>query len=92
MLPPLVLHPAARSPLPGDPEREGVLDGVKAAVCANINLFMETSEEEFAKFLQTFVTDVWHLLMQVGGVQQLRQQQAGMGSLCVSRCMCWRQS
>jgi exportin-2 (importin alpha re-exporter) len=49
----------------GDPEREGVLDGVKAAVCANINLFMEMNEEEFAKYLQTFVTDVWHLLMQV---------------------------
>jgi exportin-2 (importin alpha re-exporter) len=52
-------------PLAGDPEREGVLDGVKAAVCANINLFMEMNEEEFAKYLQTFVTDVWHLLMQV---------------------------
>jgi hypothetical protein len=51
----------------GDPEREGVLDGVKAAVCANINLFMEMNEEEFAKYLQTFVTDVWHLLMQVRG-------------------------
>lgn len=31
----------------------------------NINLFMETSEEEFAKFLQTFVVDVWGLLMKV---------------------------
>ncbi len=31
----------------------------------NINLFMETSEEEFAKFLQTFVADVWGLLMKV---------------------------
>ncbi|WIA07912.1 hypothetical protein OEZ85_007391 [Tetradesmus obliquus] len=59
-------HPGlAAADAAGDPEREGVLDGVKAAVCANINLFMETSEEEFAKFLQTFVTDVWHLLMQV---------------------------
>ena len=26
---------------------------------------METSEEEFAKFLQTFVADVWGLLMKV---------------------------
>lgn len=37
-------------------------------VCAmlqNINLFMEMNEEEFAKFLQTFVTDVWGLLMKV---------------------------
>lgn len=37
------------------------------AVCANINLFMEINEEEFEKYLQTFVTDVWHLLMQVCG-------------------------
>lgn len=35
-------------------------------MCANINLFMEVNEEEFEKYLQTFVTDVWHLLMQVG--------------------------
>lgn len=48
-----------------DSEREGTLDAVKAAVCANINLFMEVNEEEFEKYLQTFVTDVWHLLMQV---------------------------
>ena len=31
----------------------------------NINLFMEMNEEEFAKFLQTFVTDVWGLLLKV---------------------------
>jgi hypothetical protein len=36
-----------------------------AAVCANINLFMEMNEEEMEKYLQTFVTDIWHLLMQV---------------------------
>lgn len=35
------------------------------AVCANINLFMEMNEEEMEKYLQTFVTDIWHLLMQV---------------------------
>jgi hypothetical protein len=39
----------------------------QAAVCSNINLFMEMNEEEFAKFLQTFVTDVWHLLTSVSG-------------------------
>jgi exportin-2 (importin alpha re-exporter) len=52
--------------MPGDADREGVLDAVKAAVCTNINLFMEMNDEEFSKYLQTFVTDVWHLLMQVG--------------------------
>lgn len=49
----------------GDSEKEGALDAVKAAVCANINLFMEVNEEEMEKYLQIFVTDIWHLLMQV---------------------------
>lgn len=44
--------------------------GLLTAVCANINLFMEVNEEEFEKYLQTFVTDVWHLLMQVRALQQ----------------------
>jgi len=35
-----------------DPSKEAPLDGLKAAVCSNINLFMEMNEEEFAKFLQ----------------------------------------
>mmetsp|Transcript_33790 Transcript_33790/g.100617 ORF Transcript_33790/g.100617 Transcript_33790/m.100617 type:complete len:935 (-) Transcript_33790:308-3112(-) len=48
-----------------DTEKESIADGVKSAVCLNINLFMEMNEEEFAKFLQTFVTDVWGLLMKV---------------------------
>jgi hypothetical protein len=26
---------------------------------------MEINEEEFEKYLQTFVTDIWHMLMQV---------------------------
>jgi exportin-2 (importin alpha re-exporter) len=52
-----------------DPTKEAPLDALKAAVCANVNLFMETSEEEFAKFLQTFVTDVWHLLTSVSARQ-----------------------
>lgn len=38
---------------------------VLPAVCANINLFMEINDEEFEKYLQTFVTDIWHMLMQV---------------------------
>ncbi|KIZ00248.1 putative Exportin-2 [Monoraphidium neglectum] len=50
-----------------DPTKEAPLDGLKAAVCANINLFMEMNEEEFERFMQTFVTDVWHLLTSVSG-------------------------
>ncbi len=48
-----------------DPDKESIVDAVKAAVCQNINLFMEMNEEEFAKFLQTFVQDVWTLLFSV---------------------------
>uniref|UniRef100_A0A7S3VJD6 Importin N-terminal domain-containing protein n=1 Tax=Dunaliella tertiolecta TaxID=3047 RepID=A0A7S3VJD6_DUNTE len=48
-----------------DPEKESALDAVRGAACQNINLFMEMNEEEFAKYLQTFVTDVWSLLMKV---------------------------
>jgi len=48
-----------------DAEKESVIDAVKSAVCQNVNLFMEMNEEEFAKYLQTFVTDIWSLLMKV---------------------------
>lgn len=48
-----------------DPEKESVLDAVKAAVCQNVELFMEKEEEDFSKYLQTFVTDVWSLLLTV---------------------------
>ena len=39
------------------------MDQLKAAVCENINLYMEKNEEEFQPFLPTFVTDVWGLLV-----------------------------
>lgn len=39
------------------------MDQLKAAICDNINLYMEKNEEEFQAFLPTFVTDVWNLLM-----------------------------
>lgn len=50
------------------------------AVCANINLFMEVNEEEMEKYLQIFVTDIWHLLMQVC-------DGTSMCALCVA---CWQ--
>ncbi len=46
-------------------DREGAADAVRAAVCANINLFMELNEEEFAKYLGTFAQDVWTQLTRV---------------------------
>ena len=49
----------------GDPDKETEADAAKAAVAANANLFMGMNEEEFAKYLQTFVQDVWVLLTKV---------------------------
>ena len=46
-------------------DRESPIDAVKAAVCQNINLLVNRDEEEFSKFLQTFVQDVWKQLVQV---------------------------
>lgn len=48
-----------------DPDKETAIDAVKAAVCQNINLFMEQNEEEFKDYLNTFVQDVWTLLVAV---------------------------
>tara|TARA_B110000977_G_scaffold100003_1_gene131240 strand:+ start:15818 stop:18799 length:2982 start_codon:yes stop_codon:yes gene_type:complete len=42
------------------------LDAVKASVCDNVNLYIEKNEEEFQRFLQTFVQDVWQLLTKTG--------------------------
>lgn len=49
-----------------DPDKVSPIDAIKAAVCANINLFMERNEEEFEKYLNTFASDVWQLLVTVG--------------------------
>jgi len=49
-----------------DADTEGPLDAVKAAVCENINLYIEKFEEEFEPYLKTFVTVVWSLLMSMG--------------------------
>lgn len=49
-----------------DNDKESVLNELKAAICRNINLYMEKNEEEFQGFLSTFVKDVWDLLMKVG--------------------------
>lgn len=49
-----------------DREKAGVVDRVKAAICDNVNLYIEKNEEEFQRFLQTFVQDVWTLLTKTG--------------------------
>jgi len=60
-----------------DPDKESLLDAVKAAVCQNINLFMEMNEEEFAKYLATFAQDVW---------TQLTRMTLNPGQVLVSFC------
>lgn len=44
---------------------------------------MEMNEEEFAKYLQTFVTDVWSLLMKVS----LKPGQVRVVCVCVYVCV-----
>ena len=46
-----------------DDDKASEADQLKAAVCDNINLYIEKNEEEFAPYLQQFVQDVWTLLM-----------------------------
>ncbi|XP_073388000.1 exportin-2 [Physcomitrium patens] len=48
-----------------DSEKTSVVDELKAAICENINLYMEKNEEEFQAYLSQFATDVWGLLMTV---------------------------
>ncbi|KAK9798958.1 hypothetical protein WJX73_010520 [Symbiochloris irregularis] len=46
-------------------DKQSCLDASKAAVCANINLFLEINDEEFGAFVETFVRDVWTQLVTV---------------------------
>ncbi len=48
-----------------DPEKETVVDAVKAAVCDNLYLFIQINEDEFEKYLKTFAQDVWTELTKV---------------------------
>lgn len=70
-----------------DTDKETAIDAVKAAVCQNINLFMEQNEEEFKDYLNTFVQDVWTLLVAVK--QGSGQVALPLGQDCAEsfRCM-----
>lgn len=48
-----------------DSEQESCLDGVKAAVCESITLFVQLNEEDFEEFLQPFVMAIWAQLVKV---------------------------
>ena len=65
-----------------DVEKESVVDAVKAAVCENINLFIQINEDEFEKYLKTFAQDVWTQLSAVS----LNPGQAGSPLTCWQIC------
>lgn len=65
-----------------DVEKESVVDAVKAAVCENINLFIQINEDEFEKYLKTFAQDVWTQLSAVS----LNPGQAGPPLTCWKIC------
>ncbi|PVH36164.1 hypothetical protein PAHAL_6G011900 [Panicum hallii] len=44
-------------------EADGAADALRAAVCDNLQLYMEKYEEEFKVYLKEFVEAVWGLLM-----------------------------
>ncbi|XP_072985086.1 exportin-2 [Typha latifolia] len=43
-------------------EAEGTVDALRAAVCENLQLYMEKNEEEFRDYLEGFASAVWGLL------------------------------
>lgn len=74
-----------------DPDKETAVDAVKAAVCQNINLFMEQNEEEFKEYLNTFVQDVWTLLVAVKqGSGQVTLAASAQGQLESMLCHCFK--
>ena len=46
-----------------DDDAPSLLHKIQSLVCSNINLYEEKYEEEFQPYLQTFLKDVWSLLM-----------------------------
>ncbi|CAD7697690.1 unnamed protein product [Ostreobium quekettii] len=48
-----------------DDEKESAQDGVKSAICQNINLLTEICEDDFDPYLIQFGTAVWNLLLKV---------------------------
>lgn len=50
----------------GDDEDAGVLEHLRSQVCENIAMYAQKYDEEFAPFMETFVTAVWELLVKTG--------------------------
>jgi exportin-2 (importin alpha re-exporter) len=49
-----------------DGDEAGLLEQVKSQVCDNIAMYAQKYDEEFSPHLPTFVTAVWHLLINTG--------------------------
>lgn len=50
----------------GEDEDAGVLEHLRSQVCENIGMYAQKYDEEFAPYMQTFVTAVWELLVKTG--------------------------
>lgn len=46
-----------------DDEEASVLDHLRSQVCENISLYAQKYDEEFSPYMETFVTDIWELLV-----------------------------
>lgn len=49
-----------------DDDEPGLLEMLRSQICDNISLYAQKYDEEFAPFMQQFVTAVWGLLVNTG--------------------------
>lgn len=50
----------------GDDDDAGVLEQLQSQICYNLGLYAQKYDEEYGQYVQTFVTDVWGLLVKTG--------------------------
>ncbi|XP_075152341.1 chromosome segregation 1 [Haematobia irritans] len=50
----------------GEDEDAGVLEHLRSQICENIGMYAQKYDEEFAPYMETFVTAVWELLVKTG--------------------------
>lgn len=47
-------------------EEAGILEQLRSQICYNLGLYAQKYDEEFGAYMQTFVKDVWELLVKTG--------------------------